>query len=63
MSAAERDALPRLAYSTAEVALMLGCTRQHVFNMVKAGELRAAKFGHKVLVPAAELARLLGESR
>jgi excisionase family DNA binding protein len=57
-------ATPRLAYSLTETAALLGCTRQHVSNMVHAGEIRVAKLGRRVLVPAAELARVLsGDAR
>lgn len=55
------DSTPRLAFSLTETAAMLGCTRQHLANMVHAGEIRVAKLGRRVLVPAAELSRLLGE--
>lgn len=53
----------RAAYSQSDAARMLGgVTRQHLSNMEKAGELQVVRLGRRVLVPATEIARLLGES-
>jgi excisionase family DNA binding protein len=49
----------RLAYSPAELARLLGCTRQHVQNMIARGELPSVKFGRKRLIPAAVVAQQL----
>lgn len=48
-----------LAYSPSQLAQLLGCTRQHVHNMLKRGELRSVKFGAKRLIPHAAVAELL----
>lgn len=47
------------AYRQSAAAVLLGCTRQHVARMEKSGELRTVRLGRCVLVPAAEIARLL----
>lgn len=49
----------RLAYSAAEVAPMLGCTRQHINNMIARGELRSVKLGRRRLIPASAIDALL----
>ena len=49
----------RLAYSAAEVAPMLGCTRQHVCNMIASGELRSVKLGRRRLIPVSVIDELL----
>jgi excisionase family DNA binding protein len=41
----------RLAYSPAEFAEAVGCTRQHVQNLIARGELRSVKLGRKRLIP------------
>lgn len=50
----------RAAYSLAAAAVMLGgVTRHHLSRLEKAGELRTIRLGGRVLVPAAEIARLV----
>lgn len=49
----------RLAYGLTESAQMLGCTRQHLHNLITRGELRSVKLGRKRLIPAAVLNELL----
>jgi excisionase family DNA binding protein len=52
--------IERLAYSPAEVAAALGCTRQHVQNLIARGELQSVKLGRRRLIPRQVLADLLG---
>jgi excisionase family DNA binding protein len=49
----------RLAYSPAELADALGCTRVHVQNLIARGELRSVKLGRRRLIPATVVAELL----
>jgi excisionase family DNA binding protein len=49
-----------LAYSPSEAAAALGCTRQHVQNLIRRGELRSVKLGRRRLIPRHVLADLLG---
>lgn len=53
------DDVRRLAYSPAETANQLGCTRQHVQNLIARGELRSIKLGRKRLIPASVIEDLL----
>lgn len=53
---------PRLFYSTTEVAEILGCSGEHVRNLVRAGRLKAHDgLGRKILIPCSEVRRLTGE--
>ena len=56
------DALKQRAYNTVETAQILGCTRQHVSNLIARGELRSVKLGRKRLIPAAVIDELLTPS-
>jgi excisionase family DNA binding protein len=51
----------RIAYSPAELAVALGCTVQHVHNLIARGELRSIKLGRKRLIPRSVVEELLGE--
>jgi excisionase family DNA binding protein len=42
-----------------EVADLLKLSRQHVYNLINAGELRRVKFGKAARIPLAELSRLI----
>lgn len=52
------DEQERLAYSPGEVAKLLGCTRQHIHNMIARGDLPSVKLGRKRLIPASALTAL-----
>lgn len=53
----------RAAYDLAAAGEMLGgITRQYVAKMISTGELRCVRLGRRVLVPATEIARVLGLS-
>ena len=54
--------LKRLAYTPAEVAELLGCTRQHVHALIARGQLRSAKIGASRRITTSALAELLGEA-
>jgi excisionase family DNA binding protein len=51
--------IERLAYSPAEFAAAVGCSRQHVQNLIARGELRSVKLGRKRLIPRAAVDALL----
>ena len=51
--------LTRLFYRPAEVALLLGVTRQTVHNYIRAGELPSAKIGNTRLIPQEAVTALL----
>lgn len=38
---------------------MLGCTRQHIQNLIARGELRSVKLGHRRLIPVSVVEDLL----
>lgn len=44
--------LPRIAYRPAEAAEVLGCSRQHIYNLMWAGELPSFKRGRARFIPA-----------
>ena len=52
----ERD---RVAYSLNEVATQLGVSRDSVVRAISKGKIKVIRFGRRVLVPRAELERLL----
>ena len=54
------SASERLALSVTEVALALGLSRSSVYQMIRRGELRSVKLGARRVIPASEIARLLG---
>lgn len=58
---APAPAQPPRALSVAEVARLLGCSRDSVERRIREGTLRATRLGGRVLIPATEVARLLGE--
>jgi excisionase family DNA binding protein len=47
---ANRQSVERAAWSVAEWASAVGCCRQTVYNLVKAGELQLLKMGRKSIV-------------
>lgn len=62
MAAEQMDpepAVERLAYSPAELAAALGCTRVHVHNLIARGELRSIKLGRRRLIPRTVVDELL----
>ena len=56
----EEEALPeRLAFSIAEVVLMVGCGRTSVHAHIRAGTLRAHKLGRRTIVLRQDLKEFL----
>ena len=51
----------QLAYSPNEAAGLLSVSKAHVHRLIEAGKLRAVKLGRRLVIPAAELERLLSE--
>ncbi len=52
-------AVERLAYSPGEAAEALGVSRQHIYNLMNAGQLRSVSFGRSRRIAASELERVL----
>jgi excisionase family DNA binding protein len=52
----------RIAYSPAEFAAAVGCSRQHVQNLIRSGQLRSVKLGRKRLIPRSVVTDLLEEA-
>lgn len=53
----------RLSYRLVEASKMLGVAKSTLHDMLRRGELRSVRLGRVVLIPRAELDRLLsGES-
>ena len=51
--------LPRLVYSVAEVAQLLGISRGSVYNYIGSGELRSVSLGSRVMIPKSVIDDLL----
>jgi excisionase family DNA binding protein len=51
--------VPRLALSLAEAEERTGVSRYTLRRMTIAGTLKAARFGRRIVIPAAELEKLL----
>ena len=49
----------RLAFSRDEVARQLGVSRDSVIRAIAKGKIKIIRFGRRVLIPRAELDRLL----
>ncbi len=50
----------RMALKVREAAETLGVGRDAIYNAINRGEIRAIRFGGTLLVPQAELDRILG---
>jgi excisionase family DNA binding protein len=42
----------RVTYSPQEAAALIGCTRQHIHNMIASGEIPSMQLGRRRLIPA-----------
>jgi excisionase family DNA binding protein len=42
-----------------DAAFELTISRSHLYNLIKKGEIRVVKIGHRTVVPASEIDRLL----
>jgi excisionase family DNA binding protein len=54
------EQIERLAYSPSEAAAALGCSRQHIQNCIRRGDIPSVKLGRKRLIARHVLADLLG---
>jgi excisionase family DNA binding protein len=54
------DRANRIAYSPAEAAAELGCSRQTIHNLLNRGVLRRFKVGRLTKIPAADVHALVG---
>lgn len=54
---------PRIAVRVAEAAELLGCSVDHIWDLIKAGELRTAKSGRIRLVEYASLVEHFEQGR
>ena len=52
-----------ITYTIDEAAELLGISRSHAYNCVKAGSLPALKFGRRIVVPARAIESLLSAAR
>jgi predicted transcriptional regulator len=50
---------PRMGYSIAETAYILGISQRSVHRLLKRGLLRASKALRKVIIPQTEIAKFL----
>lgn len=48
----------KLVFSVPELAQTLGVHKNHVYNLIQKGELRAVRLGRSVRIPRVELERL-----
>lgn len=51
-----------LCYTLERAAELLGCTRRHVVNLRKRGELRFVRLGRRVVIRHADLVDLLARN-
>jgi excisionase family DNA binding protein len=48
-----------VAYTISEAANQLRCSRSHIYNLVSRGAIKVVKIGHRSLIAASEIERLL----
>ena len=53
----------RMAYSPMEAASSLGLCLNSIYKMLKRGQLKGVRIDRKILIPKAELERLLQQSQ
>ena len=51
--------MERLAYSVNDIAKALGVSNQHIFNMIKQGEIKKFKLGRRTLISVKEFNKLI----
>lgn len=56
---AQAHTIPRVAYSIDEASAMLGISRWTTYQLLRRGELRAVRIGHRQRIPAEQLEGLL----
>ncbi len=47
------------SFSPADFAAQLSVSRSHLYNLISRGQVRVKKLGHRTVIPATELDRLL----
>ena len=52
-------ALRPAGFSPAAAAYQLSIARSNLYNLIKRGDIRVVKIGHRTVVPASEIDRLL----
>jgi excisionase family DNA binding protein len=52
--------MERLTYTVSEVAALVGISRASAYELVHAGEIRAVRFGRRIVIPRAVVEELLG---
>ncbi len=52
------NTIQKLYYSPTEAAGVLSLSRPHLYRLVKRGDIKAVKFGARVLIPREEIHRL-----
>lgn len=57
-----RPAVERRAFVVSAACATLSIGRSSLYNMAKRGEIRLIRIAGRTLVPASEIARLLGEA-
>jgi excisionase family DNA binding protein len=55
MNSQQNNFSPRLAYSPEEAAELVGAHRNTVYRLIRAGKLKAVRFGRKWVVPVESL--------
>ncbi len=50
------------AYRVNDACRILSISRSHLYDLASAGKVRLVRLGARTLVPASEIARLLGEA-
>jgi excisionase family DNA binding protein len=51
----------QLAYSADEASVLLSISKAHVHRLINTRAIRAVKLGRRIVIPAAELEKLLAE--
>ena len=51
--------IERRAFSPEEVSEILGCSKSHIWKMVRERQLKSTKLGRRRIIAASEIARLL----
>ena len=53
-----QSTIEKLYYSPQEAAEVLSLSRPHLYRLVKRGDIKAVKFGARVLIPRDEIAKM-----
>lgn len=51
----------KVAVSAEEFSKMLGCSKAHIYRLVKRNELKHIKLGRRVFIPNAVVKEIIGE--